>query len=80
MLEVRYQDLWIFRHKLGISEMRTLLIIWLNYKIVTEILNSSFHYILMLFNKLYEKNSNKVWKTKKKSEYTNKYLNRQTNF
>lgn len=34
----------------------------------------------MLFNKLYEKNSNKVWKTKKKSEYTNKYLNRQTNF
>lgn len=60
--------------------MRTLLIIWLNYKIVTEILNSSFYYILMVFNKLYEKNSNKVWKTKKKSEYTNKYLNRQTNF
>lgn len=27
----------------------------------------------MFFNKLiYEKNSNKVWKTRKKSEYTNK--------
>lgn len=35
----------------------------------------------MLFNKLlYEKNSNKVWKTKKKSEYTNTYLNRQIFF
>lgn len=70
----RFMDI---RHKLGILKIRTVLIIQINYKIVTEILNSNFYCILVLFNKLlYEKNSNKIWKTKKKSEYTNTYLNR----